>query len=103
MPGNHTCIINGQQMRQFKKNRNVVSRKGTIKTPKIKKGWGRDGTFHSGLFINFKVVSFYRLFAAVGDTFNAFCDLASSWPGKIGRGPEIFSLLALPEDTIIGD
>ncbi|GIY38893.1 hypothetical protein CDAR_103971 [Caerostris darwini] len=81
----------------------------TMKTPKIKRRVGEGWNVSLRLFINLKVVSFYRLLAAVGDAFNAFCDLASflAWkdrprprvlfaPGAAGRHYQ-------PEDKVLGE
>ncbi|GIY38895.1 hypothetical protein CDAR_103981 [Caerostris darwini] len=99
MPGSHTCYdewptdetIYGEQECRLPKGTNTLVIKNTNNK---KRGWN----VSLRPFINFKVVSFLRLFAAVGDAFNAFCDLASfpAWkdrprprgllaPGSSGR------------------
>ncbi|GIY38892.1 hypothetical protein CDAR_103961 [Caerostris darwini] len=89
----------------------MSSPKRDDKSTKNKEG-GEGWNVSFRLFINFKVVSFYRLLAAVGDAFNAFCDLASflAWkdrprprdllaPGGAGRH---YLPIAFIEDKVFG-
>ncbi|GIX68817.1 hypothetical protein CEXT_315201 [Caerostris extrusa] len=81
MPGSHTCMMNGQQMRQFMKSRNVVFQigrhPGDKNTKNKKKGVGEGRNVSPDSSLISKLSVFIVCSFAVGDAFNAFCDLAS--------------------------